>query len=433
MLKRKKPFFYRERRNPLPVFLAVLVGITAAGFWLLQYPTVQQRLGWRMDAAMTTVRTWINPIGGLPTPNREFSTLSAPPFVLAPVISPTATPAGNSQAAPTPTQIPALPAATPTPIPSQVSLKAPEYELQDWNNCGPASLTLYLRFYGWEGDQFDISDQIKPVRADRNVNIDELTGFVSTNLPELRALFRVGGDLDLLRSFIAAGMPIMIEETFYLEENFWYNDDRWSGHYQLLTGYDDAARQFITQDSFVGPNKRVSYDTLDEHWQSFNRAYLVVYPLELETDVYALLGSNWDPETNRMHALETAQAETKKDRGNVYAWFNLGSNLTYFSRYEEAAAAYDTARDLGWPQRMLRYQFGPFLAYFHTGRNDDLLSLTKYALEVTPNSEEALLWRGWAQYRAGQRQDAVNQFNKALEARPGYADAVYGLNYVASN
>ena len=28
----------------------------------------------------------------------------------------------------------------------------------------------------------------------------------------------------------------------------------------------------------------------------------------------------------------------------------------------------------GLPQRMLRYQFGPFFAYFHTGRIDDLLN-----------------------------------------------------------
>ena len=51
--------------------------------------------------------------------------------------------------------------------------------------------------------------------------------------------------------------------------------------------------------------------------------------------------------------------------------------------------SYDQARKLGLPQRMLRYQFGPFMAYFHTQRNDDLMTLTEYALKITPNSEEA--------------------------------------------
>ncbi len=48
----------------------------------------------------------------------------------------------------------------------------------------------------------------------------------------------------------------------------------------------------------------------------------------------------------------------------------------------------------GLPQRMLRYQFGPFLAYFNALRTEDLLALTDYALDRTANSEEALLWRG---------------------------------------
>ena len=73
----------------------------------------------------------------------------------------------------------------------------------------------------------------------------------------------------------------------------------------------------------------------------------------------------------------------------------------------DAAKAYDQARKVGLPQRMLRYQFGPFLAYFHSLRTDDLLTLTEYALKITPNSEEAMLWRGWGLFRLGKRDEAV--------------------------
>jgi tetratricopeptide (TPR) repeat protein len=82
---------------------------------------------------------------------------------------------------------------------------------------------------------------------------------------------------------------------------------------------------------------------------------------------------------------------------------------------------------------MLRYQFGPFLAYFHAGRTDDLMALTDYALLRTPNSEEALLWRGWGLYRLGKKAEAVASFQKALEARPGYHDAKYALDFVRDN
>ena len=99
----------------------------------------------------------------------------------------------------------------PTPIPERVQLTPPAYDetrdKQDWNNCGPATLALYLRYYGWEGDQFDISDVIKPTRDDRNVNVDELVYYVRNRSGWLNAEFRVGGDLDILKKLLAAGIP----------------------------------------------------------------------------------------------------------------------------------------------------------------------------------------------------------------------------------
>ena len=139
---------------------------------------------------------------------------------------------------------------------------------------------------------------------------------------------------------------------------------------------------------------------------------------------------NWDKEANRENALATARVEIEADPDDAYAWFNLGTNLLYFERYEEAAQAYDQARQIGWPQRMLRYQFGPFFAYFHTGRNDDLLALTEYALQITPRSEEAHLWYGWGLYRQGDVNGAVAEFRTALEINPNYWDAQYALNFV---
>jgi tetratricopeptide (TPR) repeat protein len=314
-----------------------------------------------------------------------------------------------------------------------VRLPAPPFEVQDWNNCGPVSLSLYLHFYGWDGNQFDIAKEVKPVRADRNVNIDELAGYVQNNINWLNVRFRVGGSIELLRRLVANGIPVMIEETYYLEKPFWYNDDLWAGHYLLITGYDDITRQFIVQDSFIGPDRSMDYSRLDKNWQSFNRVYMLIYRPEQEQLIQSLLAVDWDRDANRQHALEIAQNETVSDPQNPFPWFNLGSNLVYFERYGEAAQAYDTARSLNLPQRMLRYQFGPFLAYFHSGRNDDLLELSKYALQVTPNSEDALLWNGWAQYRQGRKTEALALFRHALVAHPGYSDGLYAIDYVQKN
>ncbi|MBE0687755.1 MAG: hypothetical protein IH585_17315, partial [Anaerolineaceae bacterium] len=146
-----------------------------------------------------------------------------------------------------------------------------------------------------------------------------------------------------------------------------------------------------------------------------------------------ILGDQWDRDANRQYALEKSRQETESDPNNVYTWFNLGTNLVYFSEYREATQAFDRAREIGWPQRMLRYQFSPFMAYFHSLRNEDLMVLVDYALERTPNSEEALLWKGWGKYRAGNNEEAITLFLQALEARPGYEDANYAINYVNEN
>ena len=130
---------------------------------------------------------------------------------------------------------------------------------------------------------------------------------------------------------------------------------------------------------------------------------------------------------------QLAETQTVTDPQNPFTWFNLGSNLVYFERFQEAAQAYDTARQLGLPQRMLRYQFGPFFAYFFGERNDDLLVLTEYALQRTPNSEETLLWHGWGKYRAGDTQAAISDFQAALVENRFYQDAEYALDYVAAN
>ena len=105
----------------------------------------------------------------------------------------------------------------------------------------------------------------------------------------------------------------------------------------------------------------------------------------------------------------------------------------YFEKYEEAAEAYDEARRIGWPQRMLRYQFGPYISYFHSGRTEDLLALVEYNLErITPNSEEAFLWKGWALYRLGDSAGAIENFRLAYESNRTSVDAKYALEFMGA-
>jgi len=410
------------------LLLLIVLGVIV----VYHLPAVNQRLAWRFDFAMAYFRGVINPVKAIPTPETMEASVIDIQIKITDTPDPTPTLQLKDAFTPTPKPTP-TPLPSPTPIPQFVSLEPPKWEKQDINNCGPTTLAMYLRYYGWEGDQFTISSLLKPERVDRNVNVEELIYYVRTQAGWLNAEYRVGGDVDLLKKLIAAGVPVMVEESFYFENPYWPNDDLWAAHYNLVTGYDDRQQIFITQDSFRGPDQQVSYENLDEYWQAFNRVYILLYRPEQEEIIKSILGDDWDVDINRQKALERAKTETELEPENAFAWFNLGTNLVYFDRYSEAAQAYDVARELGLPQRMLRYQFGPFMAYFHSGRTEDLMTLVDYALQRTPNSEEALLWRGWGNYRLGDTNQAIADFQQALRENPNYQDAQYALDYVRQN
>lgn len=415
--------------------MVAFVVLIITGLLLYQIPYIHRRASWRLDIAYTYVRMLLNPAHKLPTPAQL-------PTPAVEIQSAGGTPTASPQPSPTPLPSPtpirtATPTLVPTPIPGVVQLPPPAYDeardKQDVNNCGPATLALYLRFFGWSGNQHDIARIIKPESDDRNVNVDEITYYVRNYSGWLNAEFRVGGTPERLKEILATGIPVMIEESFTVDRKYWPEDDLWAGHYLLITGYDDANQVFTAHDSELGPNQKILYDDLNDKWQSFNRVYIMVYPPDMEPVIQSILGDDWDNDLNRRNALEAAEQETQDDPQNAFAWFNLGTNLTYFERYDEAASAYDTARTLGLPQRMLRYQFGPFIAYFHSMRTDDLLTLTKYALEISRTSEEAMLWRGWAFYRQGDNGTALKYFRDALRIHPDYEEAKLAIQTVQNN
>ncbi|MGC8856135.1 MAG: tetratricopeptide repeat protein, partial [Anaerolineae bacterium] len=186
------------------------------------------------------------------------------------------------------------------------------------------------------------------------------------------------------------------------------------------------------QDSYHGADLSVSYSQLAAEWKPFNNLYMVIYLSQNQPEIETLLGPDWDADQNRQRALEAAQAATAAEPTDAFAWFNLGSDLVYFERYDEAALAYDQARRIGLPLRMFRYQFGPFIAYFQSNRIDDLLALTDYARGVTDMSEETWLWYGWGLYRKNDFAGARKAWEKALSIHPGYPDAEYALNFLQS-
>lgn len=395
-------------KNTKRILMALGI-FTLLAVLIYQIPYVKSVVSWRVEKFMIYTKNVINPIGPVPTalPVTPRPLTSTPVQINTPIIE--ATPS-------------VVPTATFPPLPAQFSLTSPPYEKQTANNCGPAALSMALHMYGWEGDQSDISDFIKPVTGDRNVNPEELRYYIRTQVGWLNLEYRVGGDIELLKRLLVANYPVIVESVTSLDPNdaLGPTDDLWAAHYLLITGYDDNTQTFTIQDTYHGADLTISYSQLEEEWRPFNNLYIVMYFPQFEEEMKSLLGSNWDPNLNRQNALAAAQADSAENPDDAFAWFNLGSDLVYFDRYEEAALAYDKAREIGLPLRMFRYQFGPFLAYFHSNRNDDLLALTDYARGVTEMSEETWLWYGFGLYRKGDNSGALKAWQKADSINPNF-------------
>jgi tetratricopeptide (TPR) repeat protein len=403
------------KRIPVRVWLLGIAALIVAGIALARVPNIGSRLDWRFEVWSTYLRNWIDPVGPMPTP--------APSTPL-----PSATPAPATATA----EVVATPTATEPPLPGQVLLPAPEYERQGINNCGPATLAMTLRMYGWKGDQYDIAKIIKPIDKDRNVNPEELRFYVLNEAGWLRAEYRVAGDVRVLKRLLASNYPVIVEAatTIDPQDAAGPGDDLWAAHYLLITGYDDADQTLTAHDPLRGPDRKIPYDTLVENWKPFNYLYMVLYLPQDEAEVSGILGQDWDVDANRQRALNVAEVATVSDPKDAFGWFNLGSALVYFERYAEASQAFDHAFTLGLPQRMTRYQFWPFVAYYNADRIDYLLEITANTYEVINGqySEEALLWHGYGLLRKGDIKGASASWDKALSVHPRYCDAERAIN-----
>jgi tetratricopeptide (TPR) repeat protein len=321
-------------------------------------------------------------------------------------------------------------------LPLAVNISGLEIIAQKFNNCGPANLTMVLDYYGHEIDQSVIGDLLKPNYEDRNVSPHELVSYVNENSSMQASAYR-GGDIFLLKRFLAAGFPVIIEKGLWLDLR-----EGWMGHYLTLVGYDDVDQSFLSLDTFLGPwdnsGRLVSYDEVSEKWHQFNNLFIVVRSPEEEEAFQSLLPPELrDPAEMWQQAAQKAQALLTENDADAYAWFNLAASLTHLgeltgdvSHFDSAAISFDRARELGLPWRMLWYQFEPYQAYLVAGRIADVKLLTEVILiyEGGRNIEETYLYRGHALLAEGDRAGAVKAYQRALRLNPAMSSAQAALD-----
>ncbi len=328
----------------------------------------------------------------------------------------TPTPSGEAL---TPSEAAALP-----PLPTGWMLNNVRFEAQGWNNCGPATITNALSYYGYQNNQTRAANWLKPNYEDKNVSPWQMAEFVNTQVGEIDvyAMVRHGGTLDTLKRLISNNFPVIIEKGYDPEP------DRlgWMGHYLLLVGYDDARGVFITHDSYIGANTQYTYEYIETYWQHFNYLYMPIYSASRENDLKTVLGDNFDERTNIINALQIARAEATSDPTDKFAWFNMGTNFTFLEMYNEASISYDEARKYNLPYRMLWYQFGIFEAYYNVGRYDDMITFAQANLNDGGGQyvEETYYYAGLARWGKGEKERAINNLDAALQFNPNFAPAL---------
>lgn len=376
---------------------------------------------------------------GVPTPLAELIT----PLAFLPVPTYTPTPSAllvselgfvpelETERSPPPIETQSLP--TPLPavetLPASMALQGLTHMWQTWNNCGPATVAMQLSYFGSGLNQAQAAQFLKPNPDDKNVSPDELAAFARSQ--DYNARVAVNGNPEILRRLLSLGIPVIIET--------WHEEgaNNGMGHYRLLIGYDDGAGHWIAYDSFDqtrllnpdGPYAGIAlpYGETEPLWRVFNRIYVAIYPADLAPQVNAIMGGDSQEATMWQQAAIQAQLEIQSGQEDGFAWFNLGSSLTGMGQYEQAAGAFDQARRLGLPWRMLWYQFAPFQAYYEMGRFSELLALADATLAYVDEVEELHYWRGRALLAQGNLSGARQAFEHAVALNPNFAPAIRAL------
>jgi hypothetical protein len=419
------------RKYKLTIFL-IFPSILLLGLLTYNLPPVKNRLAWRLDELRAQIKYALAPpeqaifvpqqqgeTDPLPLPQVHNATPSPSPTQLPPVQS----------ATPPPTLPPTV---TPTLLPDSVRLTGIRHEYQGWNNCGPATLAMALSYWGWQRDQYEIAPITKPNPRDKNVMPYELVDYVESETL-FKVVSRAGGKIELLKRFLAARLPVIVEKGFEGPDF-----EGWMGHYVLVTGYEDASRSFTLQDTYYGPDQTMTFEELESYWRAFNFTYLVVYPAEREAEVLFILGPQADKSYNDQSAAQKASDEivALSGRDRYFAWFNRGTGLVALQDYAGAAAAYDEAFALypsisekERPWRMMWYQTGPYWAYFYTGRYLDVIDLATTTLDAMsePVLEESYYWRALAREAIGDVEGAIEDFQASLKHHPGLEPGIEQL------
>lgn len=321
---------------------------------------------------------------------------------------------------------------TPTPTP-QISLVTPtqnkilqsNYHIfQTFNNCGPASLSMALSYYGVDVSQQELGQSLRPYQVpsgdndDKSVTLEELAekskeyGFIPYHRPN--------GNIDLIKLFITYDIPVVARTWTKVNEDI--------GHYRIIKGYNSSQQSIIQDDSLQGKNLSYSYDDFNAIWKKFNYEYLVLVPKEKQKIAEAILGEYIDPKVAWQKSVELSESQLQENPDDVTARFNLSVALYNVGDYKRSVEEFEKVEYL-LSFRTLWYQIEPIQTYFELGNYDRVFQITDKILNNHNRAfSELYLLRGKIYQKQGDLQAARSEFEKAAFYNQSLKETQEALN-----
>jgi tetratricopeptide (TPR) repeat protein len=269
--------------------------------------------------------------------------------------------------------------------------------------------------------QAQIAEALKPNKADKYVQPQELLDFLNKQ-PGIKSIQRENGTVDLLRSLLSNGIPVIIQQ--------WLDTEDTVAHYRVLRGFDNARNILIFNDSLADhPSVEVSPEAQDRLWKAWDRRYFPVFTAQNEALVMAILGADANAAENFSQALDAAEQYSLKNPADADAWRNLGYLRYAGNECKEAMAAWNKLSFLlkagveGPYSKFLWYQLWPVECSNRLGNYSQALQLVKPALDSAKVYGEARYEKAVALLGMGRKAEAIPELKLALLDDPNYAAA----------
>lgn len=297
------------------------------------------------------------------------------------------------------------------PIPESKILSNGGYHIfQSFNNCGPAALSMALRFYGINVSQEELGLSLRPYQVpggdndDKSVTLEEVAE--KSKEYDLIPYLRPMGNDEIVKQFIASDMPVITRT--------WLKPDDDIGHYRIIKGYDNSRGIFIQDDSLQGKDLEYTYAEYDNIWKKFNYEYLVLVPKDKQAIAEKILGEDLNEKNAWIKAKDNSLQELSQNPNDTDARFNLSVAYYKVGEYRKSVEEFERIEsELSF--RTLWYQIDPILSYYELGNYQRVFEITDRILNNQNRAfSELYVLRGKIYQKQGNTEAARQEFEKAI-------------------